>query len=234
MSTVKQRQKEYDAKYGDIPLDYRERLNYLCDSLNISYNEMIDILKEKDRRMNSLYYTTIRVILYQIPQGAKRPRYRFVNRNNLTSAAISDPGFIHVYSPDAAYNHDYMKRLITNEDFIQLNHLICTPCDVHYRAYFPTPKSYNKIETFMAEIGLNRPITKPDFDNIEKLYSDMYNSNVWIDDALTISATINKFYSILPRVEIDLSYLNAVYCKQQYTNIINRKDYEESMKLSYI
>ena len=62
----------------------------------------------------------------------------------------------------------------------------------------------------------------------------MYNSNVWIDDALTISATINKFYSILPRVEIDLSYLNAVYCKQQYTNIINRKDYEESMKLSYI
>ena len=45
---------------------------------------------------------------------------------------------------------------------------------------------------------------------------------------------VDKFYSILPRVEIDLSYLNAVYCKQQYQNIISRKDYEENMNLRYI
>ena len=127
-----------------------------------------------------------------------------------------------------------MKRLIDDNDLMKLDHLICTPCDVNYRAYFPTPKSYNKYETFMAEMGLNRPLVKPDFDNIEKLYADMYNSNVWIDDALTISATINKFYSILPRVEIDLNYLNAVYCKQQYDNISNRKDYNESMNLKFI
>lgn len=86
----------------------------------------------------------------------------------------------------------------------------------------------------MAEIGLNRPIVKPDFDNIEKLYSDMYNSNIWIDDALTISATIDKYYSILPRVEIDLNYLNAVYCKQQYDNIVKRKDYQDNMNLSFV
>ena len=86
----------------------------------------------------------------------------------------------------------------------------------------------------MAEIGLNRPIVKPDWDNIGKLYSDMYNSNVWIDDALTIDGTVSKYYSILPRVEIDLGYLNAVYCKQQYLNIISRKDYEENMNLTYI
>lgn len=233
-SNLKKRQKEYQSKYGNIPIDYRERLTWLCDTLNISYSDMNNILYERNRRMNSLYYQTIRVVLYQIPQGAKRPRYRFVNRGNLTSAARIDNSFIHVYSPDAASNHEYMKRLVTDQDFIQLDHLICTPCDVHYRAYFPTPKSYNKQEVFMAEIGLNRPLTKPDFDNIEKLYADMYNSNVWIDDALTISATIDKYYSILPRVEIDLSYLNAVYCKQQYLNITNRKDYDESMNLSFI
>ena len=89
-------------------------------------------------------------------------------------------------------------------------------------------------ETFMAEIGLNRSLVKPDFDNIEKLYADMYNSNVWIDDALTIDATIGKYYSILPRVEIDLKYLNAVFCKQQFDNISNRKDYDTSMNLSFI
>lgn len=234
MGNLKKKMQDYKNKYGDIPLDYKERLEWMCDKYKISSNDMDYILYERDRRMNSLYYTSIKVILYQVPQGAKRPRYRFVNRKNLVSAAISDPGYIHVYSPDAASNHDYMKRLVNEQEFIQLEHLICTPCDVCYKAYFPTPKSYNKTETFMAEIGLDRPLVKPDFDNIEKLYADMYNSNVWIDDALTVDAAIGKFYSILPRVEIDLNYLNAVYCKQQYDNITSRKDYKENMNLSFI
>jgi Holliday junction resolvase RusA-like endonuclease len=190
-------------------------------------------MQERDRRMMNMYYTTLRVVLYQIPQGAKRPRYR-ICRKNLVSSAIANPDFIHVYSPDAAANHNYMRKIVNQQEIIQLEHLICTPCDVHYRAFFPTPSSYSKQEIFMAEIGLIRPLVKPDFDNIEKLYADMYNSNVWIDDALTVDATIGKYYSILPRVEIDLGYLNAVYCKQQYNNIISRKDYDTSMRLTYI
>lgn len=234
MSTLKKKQQEYEMKYGNIPIDYRERLEWMCDKYKLSTADMDYILFERDRRMNSLYYTTIRVVLYQIPEGAKRPRYRFVNRQNLVSAAKENPNYVHVYSPDAAANHSYMKKLVTDQEFIQLDHIICTPCDVHYKAYFSTPKSYNKYETFMAEIGLNRSLVKPDFDNIEKLYADMYNSNVWIDDALTIDATIGKYYSILPRVEIDLKYLNAVFCKQQFDNISNRKDYDTSMNLSFI
>ena len=234
MSTLKKKQQEYEMKYGNIPIDYRERLEWMCDKYKLSTADMDYILFERDRRMNSLYYTTIRVVLYQIPEGAKRPRYRFVNRQNLVSAAKENPNYVHVYSPDAAANHSYMKKLVTDQEFIQLDHIICTPCDVYYKAYFPTPKSYNKYETFMAEIGLNRSLVKPVFDNIEKLYADMYNSNVWIDDALTIDATIGKYYSILPRVEIDLKYLNAVFCKQQFDNISNRKDYDTSMNLSFI
>lgn len=230
---MKQKLKDYQNKYGDIPLDFKERLDYMCNLYKVSYDEMIDIFKERDRRLSLLYYTTIRVVLNVVPEGAKRPRYRFVNRGNLINAAITDPGFIHVYSPGAAQNHEYMKRLVDSE-IVQLEHLICTPCDVRFRAYFPTPKSFNKIETFMAELGLNRHIYKPDWDNIGKLYSDMYNSNIWVDDALTVHGEVDKFYSILPRVEIDLSFLNAVYCKQQYEAIINRKDYNENMNLTYI
>ena len=234
MASFKAKQEEYKRKYEEIPLDINERLNWMIDKYNINYNDYIDILKERDRRMNSLYYTTIKIILYQDPQGAKRPRYRFINRSNILSAAKNDPGFIHVYSPNAAENHAYMKRIITDNEYENLNHIICTPCDVEFRAYFHTPSSYNKIETFMAEIGLDRSIVKPDWDNIGKLYSDMYNSNVWIDDALTIRGVVDKFYSILPRVEIDLNYLNVVYNKKQYNNIINRKDYTTDMNLEYI
>lgn len=234
MASLKAKQKAYQAKYSDIPLDLNERLNWMIDQYKINHIDYINILQERDRRMHSLYYTTIRIILYQEPQGAKRPRYRFINRSNVLSAAKMDPGFIHVYSPDAASNHQYMKRVVEENEFENLSHIICTPCDVSFRAYFHTPSDYNKVETFMAEIGLDRPIVKPDWDNIGKLYSDMYNSNVWIDDALTIRGCVDKLYSILPRVEIDLCYLNAVYNKKQYNNIVKRKDYTDDMQLCYI
>lgn len=232
--SIKQKQKEYNEKYNEIPIELKDRLEWMYNKYNIDDSTARKIINERQRRMNSLYYNTIKIVLYQDPQGAKRPRYRFINRNNVLPAAVSDPGFIHVYSPDASYNHDYMKRIVTNNDFDKLSQLICTPCDVEYRAYFPTPKSYNRVETFMAEIGLANPIIKPDFDNIAKVYADMYNSNVWIDDCLTIKGTVYKFYSILPRVEIDLNYLNAVYNKKQYDSIINRKDFTENMSLEYI
>lgn len=232
--TIKQKQKEYKEKYNDIPLDLKDRLEWMYDKYNIDDATARKIVNERHRRMNGLYYNQIKIILYQEPQGAKRPRYRVINRNNIITAAKLDPSFIHVYSPDALYNHDYMKRIVSDDDFNKISQLICTPCDVEYRAYFPTPKVYNRIETFIAEIGLDRPLVKPDFDNIEKVYADMYNSNIWLDDVLTIRGVIDKFYSILPRVEIDLNYLNAVYNKKQYNSIINRKDFTEDMNLSYI
>lgn len=236
MSTksLKNKQREYETKYAHIPRDYRERLIWMCDEYSIDPNTANIILNERQKRMDQLYYTTIKIILYQEPQGAKRPRYRFINRSNILQNAKDFSNCIHVYSPDASYNHEYMRRIVTDEEFIHLDQLICTPCDVEYRAFFPTPKSYNKIEVFMAEIGLDRPLVKPDFDNIEKVYADMYNQNIWLDDCLTIRGSIDKFYSILPRVEIDLKYLNAVYNKKQYKNIINRKDFTDNMILNYI
>lgn len=222
MPNLRKKQQEYQMKYGDIPIDYKERLNWMCDKYKLSTNDMDYILFERDRRMSSLYYTTIKVVLYQIPQGAKRPRYRFVNRKNLVSSAILNPGYIHVYSPDAASNHEYMKRLVTEQEFIQLDHLICTPCDVEYNTFSKTPSSYNTINTFLSEVGIIRPVSKPDFDNMEKKYADMYNGNVWIDDALVQDAAIHKYYSILPRVEIRLKFLNLLYTKYQYEQIIKR------------
>jgi Holliday junction resolvase RusA-like endonuclease len=234
MANLKKKQKEYQSKYGDIPLDYRERLEWMYEKYGIDDITARKILDERFRRMNSLYYTSLKIVLYQEPQGAKRPRYRIINRSNVISAAITDPNFVHVYSPDAAYNHDYMKRVIGENELQTLTQLVCTPCDVDYKAFFPTPKSYNKIEAFMAEIGITRPLVKPDFDNIEKVYADMYNSNIWLDDVLTVHGSIDKFYSILPRVEITLNYLNAVYNKQQFINISNRKDFTEGMNLYYV
>ena len=62
----------------------------------------------------------------------------------------------------------------------------------------------------------------------------MYNHNIWLDDSLVIDGRVRKFYSMLPRVEINLRYLNYVTCKQQYNNIIGRSEYNPDYPIEYL
>lgn len=234
MKSRKQRMSEYDIRYHGIPKDYNERLSWMYDTLHISNTKAAEILARRDGMIRELYYTSFQIVLYEDPVGSIRPRARSINRKNVIDVAKRDPSFIHIYSPNAKENSMYMKRVIEDSDFAKLEQLICTPCDVVYTSYIRTPNSWSAINKFLCEIGLERPMVKPDWDNIGKCYSDMYNGNVWLDDMLTIEGLSRKFYSMLPRVEIQLNYLNMVYNKYQYDQIINRKDFDPmAMNLTY-
>ena len=68
---------------------------------------------------------------------------------------------------------------------------------------------------------------------LAKKYSDMFNKNVWLDDTLVVDGSIHKYYSVLPRIEIRIRYLNMLYNRSQYNSITNRVDYDGSTDLSY-
>lgn len=225
----KQKNEEYNNKYGDIPISYEERLSWMVDKYNLSKQKMDQILLARDNTINNLRYTDYFIqILLEVPEGAQRPRFRVVNRSNASDYARANDSFVHVYTPNAAEDHVYMKQL-TEEGCDIYKGLLNTPCIIEYNAYLPTPKYFNVTDTFLSEIGLKRPnISKPDWDNIGKKYCDMYNHNIWLDDSMVITGTVNKYYSILPRIEIYLKYLNVVYNKSQYKSIIDRKDYDGS------
>lgn len=227
-----QKAKIYESKFSDIPKDYMERLSWMYDKFNISKEKSEHIINMRNQMIEQLKFgKDYLIILYEIPEGAVRPRARRINKSNIISNAINNPGFIQVYSPNAASDRVYLQRLLTNEDFAQFNQLIYTPCSIEFNAYFQTPKVFNSTDTYLAELGCIRPICKPDFDNIEKKYADMYNGNIWIDDSLVIDGTIHKYYSILPRVEIKLRYLNMLFNKYQYNSIVKRV--EEGTKVEY-
>ena len=230
----KQKADEYTAKFGHIPIDYRERLSWLYDKLHITEREAYDILDIHRSMISSLNYYTVSIVLFEIPEGSPRPRMRIVNRQNLSNMALSNSNFIHVYSLTGHEDQIFMKRLLTEQEFEGLNQIICTPCDVDINAYLKTPSSYNRRETILAEVGLQRPITKPDWDNIAKKYCDMFNYNIWMDDTLVIDGSVHKYYSILPRVEIKLRYLNCVYTKNFYNSIMSRKGIDYNLDLHYL
>jgi len=225
LKSRKQKQLEYEEKFSDIPKDYTERLLWMYDKYNINDKKAENIIAKRNAMVQSLEYGDLFIILYENPEGSPRPRFRLVNRKNFINEAMTNGQFVHVYSITGKEDNMFMKRLIDN-DLIAISNMIFTPCIVEYNAYLKTPSVFNAEDKFLAEIGLIRPITKPDWDNLGKKYSDMSNHNLWLDDTLVISGTVNKFYSILPRVEIKLRFLNMLYNKYQYRSISNKVEDE--------
>lgn len=232
MKSRSERMIEYEQEYGEIPRDYRERLLYLYDKLKLDDVLSEQIIQMRDNLIQSTYYTVIRMILYEIPVFTPRPRARMSLRSKLKAGA-GPREFIQIYSPHARENKNYIGLFAQEHLSEELDHLLCTPCDIEFRAYFPTPKYYTKAQIFLAEIGADRPIIKPDFDNIEKSYADAFTGNIWFDDIVVLDASFKKYYSVLPRMEIDLKYANQVFNYHQYKTITKRKDFPEGATLHY-
>lgn len=208
-----------------IPKDYQERINWIIDTYKISDAKLKDIIDTKYEMLQQMYYMPeLYVVIYEIPEGSPRPRARFIKSkgNNILANARSNPGFIQVYSITGASDKKFMQEFKTNSDFDFLESLIYTPCSVKYDAYFKTPSIFNAKEKMLAELGMIRPLSKPDFDNVEKKYSDMYTGNIWVDDSIVIESNFNKYYSELPRIEITLRYMNMLYNKYQYKSASKR------------
>lgn len=208
MKSRNQKRYEYTNKYSHIPNTKEEIIEYIKDNYKIDENVSVH---QKDIMTN-----IIKIVLFEVPEGAKRPRATILNRNNISKMAIKNSSMIHIYSPNAKEDQAHMKRLVNNQ-IIEIDKLINTPCEIIIDAYLKTPSKFNKREILLAEEGIIRPITYPDWDNIAKKYCDMFNHNVWIDDKYCVSGTVNKYYSIKPRVEITLKYADMIYIKKQKT-----------------
>ena len=235
MKNRKQKFYEYEEKYGEIPENFQDRLEWMYDKYNITPKKQQEILEKRNRMMNTLDFLDIKVVLFEESEGSPRPRFRIVNRYNLANMAMTNSQFVHVYSITGKEDNMYMRRLLDSGELNQVQELLYTPCDVEFNAFVKTPNSFNTTDIFLAEIGLIRPTNKPDWDNIGKKYSDMFNSNIWLDDTLVVDGTVRKYYSIKPRVEVHLKYMNMLYNRSQYTNTIKRmetKDMDTS-KVTY-
>jgi Holliday junction resolvase RusA-like endonuclease len=223
---------DYEENYGDIPHDYNERLRYMIDKYHVTPYMMDRIIEKKRNMMANMQFYDYMVVEYAVPRIKKRPRMRIL-RNNYMDAAKINPSMVQVYSPNARDDFNSMHRLIGDElDALHL--FIQTPCTIVINAYEKTPTAFSTTDKILAEYGIIPNISHNDYDNMLKSTSDRLNANLWLDDSLVISGTINKLYSILPREEIYIKYLNVAATPYQYHNIINRKTYNTDYPISYL
>lgn len=195
-------EKEYNEIYGDIPRDYEGRLEYLLNKMNLKrFNEPV---YEYMKRIREIKWKDISYTIYLLPKATPRPRS---GKNGI------------FYVKGAKDNKKFFQNYIVNQDI----DLITTPCKFICNSYFPIPSSMNNIEKIAAEMGLIRPTSKPDWDNIAKAYCDMVQDLLIYDDSLIIKGVSEKFYSVKPRIEITISYMEDYDSQYNKKKILSKK-----------
>lgn len=197
-------EKQYKAEYGDVPERQLERVSSLIRPA--SKSPKFKFIFDEIKRIKAIEWGNFDCVIYLLPKGSVRPRRR---RDNET-----------FYVQGAADNYKLFKKWASK----QSHEIVCTPvifgCDI----YLPIPKSMSPVERLLSEMGMILPITKPDFDNLAKSYSDILSGNIIYDDDQIVKSVIRKFYSIKPRIEIHIKYM------KDHDSIYNRRKIESRIE----
>jgi Holliday junction resolvase RusA-like endonuclease len=202
--------KQYEEKYGEVTNDCLERIYNFIDG--ISDKQLDNVRKDIENNLNTKW-KSISFIFYFIPKATPRARYTGFGK--------------HFYVSDAMNNRKLMEDFVKNElsDF----NLITTACKFYCDCYFPTPKSMTKSEQLRAEMKLINNLSKPDWDNLGKTYSDMIQNTIIMDDSLIIDGRVRKYYSSKPRIELTIEYADRYDSNYNMKNITRRKQYLDNI-----
>lgn len=183
--------KAYEKEFGHIPDTLEERLAFILKPKQTNTKFTTD-LQKSIKRIKRIKWKSIHLILWKIIRPQARPR--------TTSAG----GFTHIYVPNAKSYSDWFKKYAQEHNLPT----ITTPCCLNLKIFEKTPSSYSIKNKYLAETGFLKPWKRTgDFDNYAKGIADFIQHGLLQDDCLVIESKINLFYSIKPRVEIELKWM---------------------------
>ena len=134
----------------------------------------------------------------------------------------------HIYSPNAAANHLYFEKAI--KGICKDIKLINTPSEIIVNAYIEMPTRVPPDEVILFEGRVLDIIDMPDYDNIGKAYTDMLKNVLIIDDDIFHRGEINKYYSVIPRVEIIIRYQKSHDTDYVFKKIKSRKSVKAAIE----
>lgn len=126
------------------------------------------------------------------PQG--KARARVYRQGNFTRAV----------TPEKTVNYEALVKICFEK--IKPDHYNPLEAQIAMtvKAYFGIPKSVSKKLREQMLLNNIRPTKKPDTDNIGKIIADSLNTIVYRDDAQIVRMLIEKYYSDVPRVEVEI------------------------------
>ena len=204
---------EYHKNYDHIPKDYMERLSWLYNEIGFSQKQLVSLLDKIDE-LAKVEWNEVHYIFYMTPKPSPRPRF--------------SSNTFHFYVGGAKLNKDIMQRFA--DEHSEMDCVISTPCSLDTSVYMPMPKGMNAQEKIAAELGLIHNINAPDWDNLGKSYCDMIQDVLVSNDSLVFRGCVQKYYSVLPRIEVTVRFMTKYDCKYNKRTVEKRKSFYENDK----
>lgn len=123
------------------------------------------------------------------PIGKGRPK--FARRGN----------FVSTYTPTKTRDYETVIKEAAQKA-MGSNAVLETPVTVAIYITVPIPQSYSKKRSEACLNGSEKPIKKPDIDNIAKCFLDAMNEIVYKDDTQVLTLHITKVYGTVGMVEV--------------------------------
>ena len=187
---------DYHVKYDNIPRDYMERLAWLSQEIGFNQKHMEDLLA-KINQLTQVQWNEVTYIFYMIPKPTPRPK-------------LAKNTFV-FYVNGAKMNKEIFENFVRHHS--EMEAVISTPCMLDTKVYIQTPSSMSIEEKLAAELELIHNVNAPDWDNLGKTYSDMVQDVLVSNDSIVFKGTVQKFYSILPRIEVNVKFMTIYDCK---------------------
>lgn len=135
--------------------------------------------------------TSRKFIIYGEPVSKGRPRF------------TSHGGYIRTYTPHKTAVYENLVKLSYQQQ-IGNAELLKGGIKAEIKAFFSIPKSTSKkMKENMVTEKINA-LKKPDCDNIAKIILDSLNKIAYEDDKQIAELKVEKYYSEIPRVEVEL------------------------------
>lgn len=177
---------------------------------NFTEKEIEKAFKEaQEIEDNNQQYRLEDIVFYGETVAQSRPQFKVY------------PGqrFGHAYDNPKAKNFKVGFREFIRERVFEMvkDHTAYFPAagqfTINIRVFRAMPKSWSKKKMILGESGIIRPETKPDFDNLAKSICDSMTKLLYMDDGQIVSCTVDKYYSSVPRAEIDIQFRIKGLCK---------------------
>ena len=202
MDIYKPENNEYRLMYSNYPDDQEDLIKYLESTLKYDQSKLI----AEEERIKQIQWHEEEFVFHLIPKGTPRPRM----------------DGSHFYVKGARQ----MKK--TFQKFLYDKGIICTRCEFTLITYQPTPiNSMTNTEIILAEKGLLRPISTPDFDNLAKTYTDALQGIMLLNDNIINPGRVEKYYSIKPRIKIILRYQDTFDSRFNERKTLNSIGYKK-------
>lgn len=109
----------------------------------------------------------------------------------------------HTYTPEQTVNYENWVKLCyqNSENKIMYEN---KPLIAEITAFFTIANSKSKKDKKAMEAGRIKPTKKPDVDNIAKIILDSLNGLAYKDDSQVVNLSVVKYYSKMPRVEVNI------------------------------